>query len=136
MPSSDWRHIAEGPRGLARAAQALLMPAVLYANTMRQIPAKESRLGENPALAGTMYCILSPLGALTTPLCVFPLNFWLRHHVYPEEAECRAATLSLCCAPCSLAEVSRELEKRKMAPTGPPREQRMSYGCDSKYCEL
>lgn len=134
--ASDWRRIADGPGGGARAAEALLVPAILYSNTVRMLP---SHLADKPVQAGACYCLLSPLGALTQPLCVFPLNYELRRQVFPAEAECKAVSLSLCCAACSMAEAARELDRRrteKVAMGAAPRVQRMSYGCDSKYCQL
>ena len=124
----------DAPDACLLAAAALFFPACVYGRALQLVPAKESRLGGKPRQAAACYCLLSPL-------CVFPLNCVLRRHVHPDETEFRAAGMSLCCAPCSLVEVTQELDRRhaeKSRPPallGPPREQRMGT-CSSKYCEL
>lgn len=141
MSAGGWRNLAAGEYGGERATCALLFPSCLYGRIMQHVSPSASRLGGAPLRAGALYCLLSPLGALTAPLCVCPMNLRLRMATFPREPECKSIALSWCCAPCSLAEIERSVtdDDDAIADGGgedddamaSPGAQRM---CSTEYC--
>jgi hypothetical protein len=99
--------------GCQNGLLALACPACAYGLAVERVP--KARLGGKRWLATSLYCLLSPLGALTSCLCVVPMTYQLRRQAVPGEDVWDAAFVSCCCAPCALAESRRELSMQPEA---------------------
>lgn len=151
-PPSDADELAslEKTAGAWNASLAFLCPCFVYASIMNHFHPDERRLGSRPVAAGCLYFALSPLGPLTQWMCVFPLNLFIRKDLnqllsksdsrQDQEEKFKTFVVSWCCAPCSLAEVNREMKALRPggAPSAPafgvpPRQQRFG-ACRNDYC--